>query len=127
MKELSTLITELVNESENLRDELELLGLKYKIIDELIGYRRSLDMSQTEFAEKIGIKQQMVSRFEKGEVDPRLSFVAKVLKGMEKDILIVSQDYKAADNLILYSNTKKSKRMVNADDVFLNNNFPKAI
>ena len=92
MKDLNLLISELVEENESLRDELDLLSLKYKIIDELIEYRKAYNMSQGEFAEKIGTKQQMVSRFEKGEVDPRLSFVAKVLKGMEKDISIIPKD-----------------------------------
>ena len=113
MKDINLFISELVEENKELRDELELLKFRYKIIDELIEFRKNTGTSQTDFAKKIGVKQQMVSRFEKGEVDPRLSFVAKVLMGMEKDILVTSPNYKSGNKRIDYSGLRKlNKEMV---------------
>lgn len=124
MKDLDLFLSELIEENKDLRDELELLKFRYKIIDELLEFRKAIGISQTEFAEKIGVKQQMISRFEKGEVDPRLSFVAKVLVGMGKDISITSPNYKNVNNLIDYGVAKKNKRMVLSTDlVFNNENF----
>jgi len=121
MKDLDLFLSELIEENKDLRDALELLKIRYKIIDELVEFRKATGISQTEFAEKIGVKQQMISRFEKGEVDPRLSFVAKVLVGMGVDISITSPNYKNVNNLIDYGVAKKNKRMVSSTDLVFNN------
>ena len=39
----------------------------------------------------IKVDKQMISRFEKGEVDPKLSFISKILHGMNKEIIISSK------------------------------------
>lgn len=67
---------ELLNDKE-LKKEYDLLENKYKLIDELIAYRKNNNLTQKEFAEKISVNQQEISRFEKGEIDPKSSFVKK--------------------------------------------------
>ena len=84
MNDLRKLMDDIISQDEELQKEVDLLKLKYDIIDELISYRKMNNLTQSDFAKVIGVKQQMISRFEKGEVDPRLSFISKVLFGMKK-------------------------------------------
>ena len=102
-------VNELIDENPDLKKEAELISLKYEIIRLLIDYRKNKKMSQSDFAEKIGVKQQMISRFERGEVDPRLSFVSKVLIGMNYDIKFTEKDYLMTNNLIKFVKKKKTK------------------
>lgn len=108
MGDLSKLLNDIIEEDESLQKEIELLELKYKIIDELIKFRKSYKLSQSEFANMIDVKQQMISRFEKGEVDPRLSFISKILLGMKKDVIIRDKDYINVSNNINFNKRKKA-------------------
>lgn len=78
----------IIDADAEIRKEVKLLEFKYLIINELINFRKENKMNQTEFAKLINVKQQAISRFELGEIDPRLSFVSKVLIGMNKEIVI---------------------------------------
>ncbi|EJU18848.1 helix-turn-helix domain-containing protein [Fusobacterium necrophorum] len=60
--------------------------LKIKIIKELMLYLKKNNMTQEQFSEKIGVKQQVISRFIKGEINPRFDFVAKILILLKADI-----------------------------------------
>ena len=91
MNDLNKLINEIISEDQEIREEIELLDFKYKLIDELINFRKAYKLSQSEFADMIKVDKQMISRFEKGEVDPKLSFISKILHGMNKEIIISSK------------------------------------
>jgi len=95
MNDLNKLINEIISEDQEIREEIELLDLKYKLIDELINFRKSYKLSQAEFDDMIKVKQQMI----KGEVDPRLSFISKILHGMKKEIVIRDEDYINVNNI----------------------------
>ena len=88
MNDLNILINEIISEDQEIKEEIELLDFKYKLIDELINFRKAYKLSQSEFADMIKVDKQMISRFEKGEVDPKLSFMSKILHGMNKEINI---------------------------------------
>ena len=88
MNDLNILINEIISEDQEIKEEIELLDLKYKLIDELINFRKAYKLSQAEFADMIKVDKQMISRFEKGEVDPKLSFISKILHGMNKENII---------------------------------------
>ena len=88
MNDLNILINEIISEDQEIKEEIELLDFKYKLIDELINFRKAYKLSQSEFADMIKVDKQMISRFEKGEVDPKLSFISKILHGMNKEINI---------------------------------------
>lgn len=107
MNNINDLLNTIISGDEEIKVEIELLDFKYKLIDELIKFRKSYKLSQSEFAETINVKQQMISRFEKGEVDPRLSFVSKLLLGMKKEICIRDKDYLKVQN-ISYLNKNKN-------------------
>ena len=91
MNDLNILINEIISEDKEIKEEIELLDFKYKLIDELINFRKAYKLSQSEFADMIKVDKQMISRFEKGEVDPKLSFISKILHGMNKEIIISSK------------------------------------
>ncbi|MBK5263219.1 MAG: helix-turn-helix transcriptional regulator [Peptostreptococcaceae bacterium] len=100
-------VNELLDESPEAKKEVELLSLKYEIIRLLIEYRKRNEISQTDFANKIGVKQQMVSRFEKGDVDPRLSFISKIIGGMNYDVKFSEKDYFMTKNILQFNMKKK--------------------
>ena len=91
MNDLNKLTNEIISEDQEIKEEIELLDFKYKLIDELINFRKAYKLSQSEFADMIKVDKQMISRFEKGEVDPKLSFISKILHGMNKEIIISSK------------------------------------
>ena len=91
MNDLNILINEIISEDQEIKEEIELLDFKYKLIDELINFRKAYKLSQAEFADMIKVDKQMISRFEKVEVDPKLSFISKILHGMNKEIIISSK------------------------------------
>ena len=87
MSDYKSFISDLLEKDEALKNEVQLLELKYSIINELITYRKENNLTQAQFAESINVKQQAISRFEKGEIDARISFIAKVVIGMKKKVV----------------------------------------
>lgn len=41
-------------------------------------YRKQCNMSQTELAEKVGVTQQCVSEWERGNIEPTLTFLWRI-------------------------------------------------
>lgn len=66
-------------ESEALKLAFEANELKFKIIKKLLEHLKSNNITQEEFSRKMGVKQQVISRFIKGEINPRFDFVSKIL------------------------------------------------
>ncbi|RLL85270.1 helix-turn-helix transcriptional regulator [Petrotoga sp. Shatin.DS.tank11.9.2.9.3] len=67
------------------------LQLKYKLIETVIEYRARNNLTQKDLAAKIGVQQQVISRFERGLVNPRIDFVQKLLNATGKDIEVVDK------------------------------------
>jgi DNA-binding helix-turn-helix protein len=78
-------------QNEALKLTFEANELKFKIIKNLLEYLKSNNMTQGQFAEKIGVKQQVISRFIKGEINPRFDFVAKVLTLLDGNIFFQNE------------------------------------
>ena len=55
------------------------IEMKYKVVDMLENYLKDNNITQQEFADKIGTTQQMVSRFLTGKVNKNSDFIFKVL------------------------------------------------
>lgn len=66
-------------------DDLE---FKYQIIRALIEARSKRKITQKELAEKIGITQSALARFETGDIDPRLTFLKKVTSGLGLELVV---------------------------------------
>ena len=78
-------------QNEALKLAFEANELKFKIIKKLLEYLKSNSMTQDQFAEKIGVKQQVISRFIKGEINPRFDFVAKILTLLDGNIFFQNE------------------------------------
>jgi len=89
----------LMEDDEELKKEYEIIEIADTISNELIKFRKQNNMTQKEFADLIGVKQQAISRFEKSQIDPRLTFVAKVIWGMNAIIKLESK--KNSENIKL--------------------------
>jgi predicted transcriptional regulator len=59
-----------------------------KIIRALIMSRNKKGMSQRKLAQKIGITQSSLARFEAGKINPTLSFVTKITNGLGLKLLV---------------------------------------
>jgi DNA-binding XRE family transcriptional regulator len=75
-------------EIKKIYDDLE---LKYKLIESVIEYRAEKNLTQKDLAEYIGVHQQVISRFERGLVNPRIDFVQKILNATGKDIEFIDK------------------------------------
>ena len=61
---------------------------EYAIIRQIIRQRINLKMSQKELAKKLGTKQSAISRLESGTYNPTLSFLKKLSKALDSDLVI---------------------------------------
>ena len=59
-----------------------------RIIRALIISRNKKGMSQRKLAERIGVTQSALARFESGNVNPTLSFLKKVTSGLGLQLLV---------------------------------------
>lgn len=64
------------------------MQLEFQIIRSLILYRNKKGISQRELAQKIGITQSALARFETGNINPTLSFLQKVTGGLGLKLLV---------------------------------------
>lgn len=109
MSDYKAFISDLLETDEELKKEVKLLELKYQIIDELIKFRKNNNLTQAEFADLINVKQQAISRFEKGEIDARISFISKVILGMKKKVVFSEMDFVKLDKPITISSKAQKK------------------
>lgn len=73
-------------ENEALKIAFEANELKFKIIKKLLEYLKSNNITQEQFSKKLGVKQQVISRFIKGEINPRFDFIAKIFILLDGEI-----------------------------------------
>lgn len=58
------------------------------VITQEIKIRKELGLTQTELAEKMGTKQENISRFESGTYNPTLKFLWKMAKALGKNLKV---------------------------------------
>lgn len=68
--------------------EYEKLRPRYEVISQIIGARKEQSMTQEELALRVGTQKSNISRLESGSYNPSLDFLAKVARGLGKDIHI---------------------------------------
>lgn len=82
-------------QDEEFHKEYNRLTLKYQIIKEIIQERNSQNLTQKQFADKIGIKQSNISRLESGNYNPSIDFLQKIAKALGKELHIEFRNIKA--------------------------------
>lgn len=75
-------------QDEEFRKEYDSLTPKYEIIKEIIKERTAQNLTQKEIADKVGIKQSNISRFESGNYNPSMEFLQKIAQALGKKIHI---------------------------------------
>lgn len=66
----------------------EELAFEFKIMDALIRARIEKEFTQLELAQKIGVAQSALARFETCRTNPTLSFLKKVTSGLGLRLLV---------------------------------------
>jgi ribosome-binding protein aMBF1 (putative translation factor) len=61
---------------------------EFQIIRALIISRNKRGMSQRKLAQKIGVTQSALARFESGKANPTLSFIQKITSGLGLKLLV---------------------------------------
>lgn len=84
------------------------IEMKYKVVDMLENYLKDNNITQQEFADKIGTTQQMVSRFLTDKVNKNSDFIFKVL------IVIGAEIVKKNENRV-FSIIIKEKQSINLE------------
>ena len=85
MSELQALIKEQLKDEEFKR-EWEKLEPRYQVIKQILKLRIKYDLTQKQFAEKVGTTQAVVSRIENGNVNIGIDFLERVAKAFGKQV-----------------------------------------
>lgn len=70
------------------RREYEALEPEFQLRRALIELRRRMNLSQDALAEKMGTKQEYISRVEQGHVDISITYLARFMKALNADMEI---------------------------------------
>ena len=68
--------------------EYEELRPQYEVISQIIKVRDEQGITQQELAERTGIRQSNISRFESGNYNPSLEFLARIARGLGMELHI---------------------------------------
>jgi len=80
------LINELLEDS-NFRKEFYKKDLAFEISEMIIDLRIKLGLTQSKLAKKIGTQQSSIARLERGNFLPSLSFLMKIAKALNIDLI----------------------------------------
>jgi len=68
------------------QEEYDRLGPRFAAISALIDARQEAGLTQRELAERIGVSQAVIARFESGENSPRVDTLARVADALDYDV-----------------------------------------
>ena len=68
--------------------EYDALGQEYELIEQIVRARIEQQLTQKEFAQRVGIRQSNISRLESGNYNPSLTFLKKIAHGLHKELHI---------------------------------------
>ena len=87
-----TTFEEIWNKCDSLSSaEKEEIKLKIDLIGKLIEAREQKHLTQQELADMCGVKQPFISRLERGNLDPQLTTMIKVLKPLGYKLAIIGE------------------------------------
>lgn len=73
------------------REEIEIIEAKANILAEIVNTRNKLGYTQTDIAEKTGVRAEQISRLENDKTNPTLDSLLKTLSVLGKTIKIVDK------------------------------------
>lgn len=82
-------------QNEEFRKEYNALTPKYELIKEIIRERNAQNLTQKQFADRVGIKQSNISRLESGNYNPSMDFLQKIAQALGKELHIEFRKSKA--------------------------------
>ncbi len=87
MKSFATFRKQLLKDK-TVKKEYNKIEPEFRLIALLIEKRTKKGMTQATLAKKIGTKQSAVARLESGNYNPSLTFLKKVAKALDTDLVI---------------------------------------
>jgi len=72
-------------------EEKNEIDIKVEIITAIRNARNLAGYSQKQLERLTGVKQPVISRMEKGETDPRLSTIMKILEPLGKTLVVIDK------------------------------------
>lgn len=75
-------------QDEEVKRAYEESGPEFELVHLIIEKRNEQGLTQEELAAKIGTRQSAVSRLEKGDYNPTLSFLCKVARALDTELHI---------------------------------------
>jgi len=79
---------------------------------QIISLRRAFGMTQTQLAKRAATTQRGIVRLEKEEIDPRLSTLKKVAKGLECELLVRFVPQRGLDQILDERARGKAKKLI---------------
>lgn len=87
MKSWKSLKQELLK-NKKVAAEYKRLEPRYQLISQLMEARIKKGLTQEELAKRVGTKQSAIARLESGNTNPSISFLEKVTKAVDSDLVI---------------------------------------
>lgn len=78
-------------ENPKFKKEWEENSAEYELIGEMISLRKKKKISQSELANRIGVKQQVISRLEKKENSPSLKLFSSIVDALGYELKIIEK------------------------------------
>ena len=70
------------------REAYNELGVEFSLIEAIISQRLRKGLTQKKLAERVGMKQSAIARFESGNTNPTLAFIQKISNALGMKIKI---------------------------------------
>lgn len=86
------IINEKVNNDNKFENQYKIVEKEYSLIEQVIMARKKQGLTQKELADKIGVKQQVISRFENEKNVPTLDNFVNILEGLDLVLVIKNKD-----------------------------------
>lgn len=88
---LEELLSRVNNESEEKKIRAAIESKIVDVIKMLIDKRVELNITQKELANRIGMKQEAIARFEAIKVIPKIDTIFKIAMGLDLDLIVIDQ------------------------------------
>lgn len=87
------LVKDKINEDKEFEKHYDQLKDQYTLIQQVTKVRKEMGLTQKDLANKIGMKQQVISRVENEKHVPTLDSFIRILDGLDLELTIKKKDY----------------------------------